>query len=119
MIHSMSLALMISVSPLQEGNAQYALNNGMRYLNGESVERDHHRALPGSILPARWIKILQGPISGWSSPTLPQSRKTVRGSMPNAAFLATGYAARFSCNDGPHGGNDRKITFSALGLGCI
>jgi len=45
MVRSMILALMISVSPLQEGNAQHALNNGMRYLNGEGVERDHHRAL--------------------------------------------------------------------------
>ena len=45
MIRSMILALMISVSPLPDGDAQSALSNGMRYLNGDGVERDHQRAL--------------------------------------------------------------------------
>jgi hypothetical protein len=45
MICPMILAVMISVSPLQEGDARSALSNGMRYLNGEGVARDHHRAL--------------------------------------------------------------------------
>jgi hypothetical protein len=100
MIRSMILALMISVSPLQEGNnAQYALNNGMRYLNGEGVKRDHQRALVWFYIAGALDQNLQGPTSGWSNPTLPQSRRVAPESRPTAAFPATGYAAIFSCND--------------------
>jgi hypothetical protein len=45
MFRPMILALMISISPLQDGDARSALSNGMLYLNGEGVARDHHRAL--------------------------------------------------------------------------
>jgi hypothetical protein len=60
----------------------------MRYLNGEGVERDHHRF--GSIIAGALDQNFVRPYIRLASPTLQQSKRTVRRSKPNAAFLVTG-----------------------------
>ncbi len=75
MIHSIGLALMISVSPLPEGDAQYALTNGMRYLNGEGVERDHHRALAWFYIAGALDQNLARPYIGLVEPYITAIQK--------------------------------------------
>ena len=75
MIRSMILALMISVSPLQDGDAQSALSNGMRYLHGDGVERDHHRALVWFYIAGALDQNLARPYIGLVEPYITAEQK--------------------------------------------
>ena len=94
MIRGMILALMISVSPLQNGNAQYALSNGMRYLNGDGVERDHHRALVWFYIAGALDQNLARPYIGLVEPYItPGQRGRVRAQANRCIF-----GDRIRCN---------------------
>jgi TPR repeat protein len=94
MIRSMILALMISVSPLQDGDAQYALNNGMRHLNGDGVERDHHRALAWFYIAGALDHNLARPYIGLVEPYItPEQRGHARAQANRCIF-----GDRIRCN---------------------